>query len=240
MYKIYKFIVIVLIFSSLTSCVEDFQRHIVGNGKIVSVTRNLSNFDIVSSSGSFNIEIIKDSISPRVEIEAEGNLIDFIETNVNGNELEIHNERRTNISHTKPINIKVFTNNLSGINLSGSGIINSNTFTGNNFEVGLSGSGNINFGFSGNSLTCSISGSGRISMIGKVIRQDIKVSGSGAIDALDMESENTIVDISGSGNAKIFATHSLDATISGSGDVTYKGNPLITTSISGSGKLIHW
>ncbi len=222
------------------SCFNDFSRRIDGNGNIITVTRNLSSFEKVSSSGSFNIEIINDSTVSKVEIEAESNIIDVLQTEVRGNELEIEFKDNVCITTHKTIRIKVFTKKLSGISLSGSGNINTQAFTGDDFDARLSGSGDFTFDFTGKSIDYSISGSGTMTAKGKVTTQEIKVSGSGEIDALDLESENADIDISGSGKAKIFATKTLKAEISGSGDVYYKGTPAITTSISGSGKLKPW
>ena len=66
---------------------------------------------------------------------------------------------------------------------------------------------------------------------------DGKVSGSGDLKCSDLQSENTIIGVSGSGNARVFASVSLKARVSGSGDIYYRGNPSspeIHTSGSGS------
>ena len=226
--------------ASLASCYKDFQHRVVGNGNVITETRTLPSFEKVNSSGSFEIEIINDPSVSKVEVEAESNIIPVLETEVRGNELEIQFERNTSVRTHKRVKVKVFTGSLSGLSLSGSGTMNAAAFTGNSFESNVSGSGNISFHFTGTQASYDISGSGKITGAGKVTSQDIKVSGSGDIEALDLETENTAIDISGSGTAKVFATKTLKAEISGSGNITYKGNPFITSSISGSGKLIRW
>ena len=46
------------------------------------------------------------------------------------------------------------------------------------------------------------------------------------------------MDVSGSGNARVYASGSLNATISGSGNVGYSGNPAnVEKDISGSGEI---
>jgi Protein of unknown function (DUF2807). len=61
------------------------------------------------------------------------------------------------------------------------------------------------------------------------------VSGSGDVHAYDLLSEDTKVRVTGSGDADVFASVSLDVSVAGSGDVRYKGNAKVSSNISGSG-----
>jgi hypothetical protein len=69
-------------------------------------------------------------------------------------------------------------------------------------------------------------------------RSNIICSGSGGIDALDLSTNLTRVEVSGSGQAEVNVQSELDAQIRGSGSVYYMGTPeKITQEISGSGRL---
>ena len=63
------------------------------------------------------------------------------------------------------------------------------------------------------------------------------VKGSGDVDAFDLQTRNSSVVITGSGNSRVSAADKLQAKITGSGDVLYKGHPQISQSITGSGKV---
>lgn len=65
--------------------------------------------------------------------------------------------------------------------------------------------------------------------------QEIDISGSGKYNAGDLRSETVDAEISGLGDATVWATDTLDA--SGSGSVNYYGNPRTSFSGSGSWKL---
>jgi hypothetical protein len=238
--RFYKPLIAIFIAATLSSCFKDFQHTIAGNGKMVTESRTLSAFEKVTASGSFDVEIIADSGSSRVEIDAESNIVPVIRTEIHGNELEIDFENHTWITTHKQIRIRVFTSRLSGMHLSGSGTMTAGNFSGSSMEAEVSGSGKIFFSFTGQHVDFDISGSGKITGTGKVVDQVMKVSGSGDLGALDMEAENSTIHISGSGSANVFATKTLNAEISGSGNVTYKGSPSVNSSISGSGKVIKW
>lgn len=49
--------------------------------------------------------------------------------------------------------------------------------------------------------------------------------------------KTAVVNISGSGDARLRVSEALDVTITGSGDVEYHGDPQVNSNISGSGKV---
>jgi hypothetical protein len=67
----------------------------------------------------------------------------------------------------------------------------------------------------------------------------LKISAAGKYKALDLESENARIKISGSGSARVSVSGRLDARISGSGSIYYQGRPIVVQSISGAGKVKH-
>src|SRR5690606_18597342 len=67
----------------------------------------------------------------------------------------------------------------------------------------------------------------------------LRSSGSGSFDSFGFSSQIADVAISGSGEAKITVSQTLNVTINGSGSVYYKGDPgSVHNDISGSGKVI--
>jgi hypothetical protein len=82
------------------------------------------------------------------------------------------------------------------------------------------------------------SGSSDVDVAGTAKRQFLSISGSSKINAFDLKSEESKVNISGSGNVNINVTQSLEARVSGSGDIRYRGNPDIRNiQVSGSGNI---
>ena len=81
------------------------------------------------------------------------------------------------------------------------------------------------------------SGSGGMDLSGETKKFSGDVSGSGDIRAMNLKSEESDLQVSGSGNIDVYASIKLDASISGSGDVRYKGDAKVNRSTSGSGDV---
>jgi len=81
------------------------------------------------------------------------------------------------------------------------------------------------------------SGAGSISLKGET--KDFSVDGSGSTDihCFELLAENTSVELSGAGDAQVYASVKLDVHVSGAADVKYKGNANLTKEISGAGSV---
>lgn len=225
----------VLLLFSATSCIDDLI--IEGNGIKASEARITHHFSKVKSEGAFDVHI-----SPGAEydilIEAESNLIPYIETDVNGNTLRIHTQGLRNLQNQLPMKIFITTPYIEDITQSGSGIITTGYFEGEHFDITVSGSGIIETAIDANSVDGIVSGSGSVFISGLAVNANMMVSGSGKIDAWDMSLRNCEATISGSGSMWVNAQRYLRANISGSGNVFYNGSPSIELHISGSGNVI--
>ena len=225
---------VVLLFST-TSCVDDL--FVSGNGIEANEARLTNHFSKVKSEGAFDVHI-----SPGAEydilIEAESNLIPYIETDVNGNTLRIHTRGLRNLNNSLPMKVFITTPFIENITQSGSGIITTGYFEGEHFDITLSGSGRIETAVDARSLDGIISGSGSVYISGGADDADFLVSGSGELDAWDLSLRNCEAIISGSGSMWVNAQRFLKANISGSGNIFYNGSPAIEKHISGSGNVI--
>ena len=57
------------------------------------------------------------------------------------------------------------------------------------------------------------------------------------MQCFDLLAEIVRIDISGAGDAHVFASVKLDVDVSGAGNVRYKGNANVTQNISGAGSV---
>ena len=221
----------------MSSCNVITGDSVTGNGNIRTEKRSTGNFNAVKASGSIDIEI-KSGDAYAVSVEGDDNILQYIVTDVNGGTLNVHykNGYSINNDHAK---VYVTAPSLDKLSISGSGDITTTDILKNSreIEMNVSGSGNIKGQVDAPSIKVSVGGSGNVSLTGRTKDFTCTVSGSGDINCTGLESENTIVKVSGSGNAHVFASVHLSATVSGSGDVYYRGNPAnpeIHTSGSGS------
>jgi len=226
--------VLVLVTLIATGC----QSTVTGSGDVVEETREVSGFTGVALAGIGEL-IIELGDEEALRIEAEDNLLEYIETEVKNETLEIRIQRGINLNPTKPVRFYLTVKSLEEIALSGSGDIQAPDLVASQFSVAISGSGYVTMGtLDADALTVDISGSGTLEIAGgQVGKQNITAAGSGEYHAGDLRSETVDIKISGSGDATVWATESLDVRLSGSGSVSYYGHPQTSISSSGSGMI---
>ena len=104
-------------------------------------------------------------------------------------------------------------------------------------NMSVSGSGDLEVDVDGSGIDGRISGSGKILAEGTADNIELSISGSGKFSGENLKAKTASARISGSGNAKVYATEEVEASISGSGTVYYKGDPKRKyANSSGSGK----
>ena len=96
---------IILIFSA-TSCFND--PIVKGSKNYITKKENLEHFNDISMSGSANITYQQDS-SSRIEIYGSDNIVELLETKVNGETLNIKFKKNVNIIDKGKLEIKVFS-----------------------------------------------------------------------------------------------------------------------------------
>jgi hypothetical protein len=207
--------------------------------------RSVSNFESISSGGSFDIKIVKSSKN-EVKIEgANSDLLEKLETEVKDNRLKIGiKSGKSWSSHgSNKVTITVYhTEKLENLSLAGSGSIEwDGELHSSELKISVAGSGKVCGRVAVSELEANIAGSGKICLKGAATKQEVRIAGSGDYEAENLKTQETEIKISGSGDAEVYVTQTLEAKISGSGDVRYEtgGNNLKRkiVKVSGSGKV---
>jgi hypothetical protein len=122
------------------------------------------------------------------------------------------------------------------IRTSGTGKIRLDAIDCNTLETSVSGSGNLQIDdIQAATVETGFSGSGDAVLSGTAQRHTVHIGGAGRLRAAGLETQETRVTISGSGNVLVNAGQSLEVNISGSGTVRYLGDPEISQRITGAG-----
>lgn len=215
-------------------------RKVVGSGPIESEVRAVNGFDAIDLCMDAEVKVYQDS-TYYVEVEAQQNILDEIQTTLSGSTLTIKHKNNVWIK-ADPILVTIHTPDLSSLEVSGSGSIQGmNTIVTPTLSCDIIGSGSIDLaGVTCTNMHATISGSGEYQCkSGTTSTLITKISGSGDIYTQYVLAQHAECETSGSGTTKVWVEKDLDVEISGSGDVYYRGNPTITTHISGSGKIQH-
>jgi hypothetical protein len=231
-----------------------------GSGRVVQEERAVSGFRGVelATIGTLHIEVGEQE---SLRIEAEDNLLPYIQTTVRGETLIIEVQNGINLRTTRPVNYTLTVVNLDSIALSSSGNaeapdlesklftvqVNSSggletgDLTCDTFRVTISSSGDVSVGqVNGQRLEAGLSSSGGLTVGGGTVeRQEIQISSSGNYSAQNLQSQEADVQLSSSGSATIWVTERLTARLSSSGNLRYAGNPRTDVTTTSSGDAIH-
>lgn len=229
-----------------------------GSGKVETEKRQVSDFTGVELATMGNLSI---EVGEREEliIEAEDNLLEYIETEVRGGTLEIGTRDHITLRNKRSLHYYLTVKELDEILICGSGDVEAPDLEAERFSVTICGSGDLEMGdLEADTLKVKISGSGDMGMEdlyadalevditgsgdldiagGDIKGQDITISGSGEYRAKRLESAEAEVRITGSGSATIRVSDYLNTRISGSGDVRYVGSPSVDQTVTGSGDV---
>ncbi len=256
---------LVLIFSILSCTItipqnwENNGKTVRGSGTVVEESRTVSNISDVELTMQGTLYITAGD-SESLRIEAEDNLMEYIQTDVSMGRLVIKFQQGTNLQNTRPIKFYLTVTTLDSLVTSSSGDIETEDLQSDSFSITINSSGNVSIGnldcttlrvrisSSGNvkiselmsdAITVDISSSGNLDIQnGQVNEQDVNISSSGEYCARDLESVSAEVVLTSSGEAIIRVSDRLTGRLSSSGNINYIGNPDVNVSTSSSGKAV--
>ena len=226
---------------TVTSCSAQWGKKIKGNGVIKTIERTTGDYDAITISGFFDIELV-DGNEGQIHITGEENLLEYIITETKDDQLVIKIENNKNIQPSKwknSIKITIPVEEIEALSLSGSGdVVSKKTLKTSKFQATMSGSGDFTLHLEANAISATMSGSGDMNLSGTTNEFKATISGSGNIEAYELATDHVEATVSGSADIQVVANKSIKARVSGSGDISYRGNPSkINTKISGSGSV---
>jgi hypothetical protein len=235
MKKISLALLLALTIISFPSC-----RKVVGEGPAITENRTTSTFTGIEMGVPADLYYTPGN-NFKIEITAQRNILDVVQTFVFDNILKIKVKDGVNIKSHEPLTIKITAPAVSWLGVKGSGNIKVlESFQPASTTLSIDGSGTLVVSkLVAEDIQAKISGSGSIQVYdGNAATESLSISGSGLIDLAALTAVQANTSTSGSGTMRVNVVSHLDCKISGSGVVMYKGNPKVSTSISGSGRVI--
>lgn len=233
-----KTLTLIFLCISFVSC-EKF-RCIEGDGKRTTETRNPGAFTGVELSNDCELYITIDTslTTPEITIEADQNILPYIETSLHAGTLEIGTHDNRCLKTDLPVIVDIYMPVVEYAKLSGSGLIRCDNVSVDNLRLDLPGSGNIEF----LSVDCgyidvNLTGSGKIELTGNAVETSFLLSGSGQIRADQLRQETCYIDLPGSGTIYVWALDELKGTLSGSGVIYFRRPLRNNVEITGSGYM---
>lgn len=213
-------------------------RCIPASDEVVSVTREVTDFDSISFEWYGNIYLTQ-SDTTRVEIKTSDNVLPTLETTVKNKKLTIKKKLGTKrVCEAPVLDIYISTPNIQELALAWAGKIQGESkIVSDDLSVDVDGSGELVLDISAKSFDLDTAGSAKITIAGSVDTQMIDVAGSSKISNFDLQSKETKIRVSGSANIQVNTSDLLDVDVSGSADISYMWNPELTQNIDGSANI---
>ena len=194
-----------------------------GSGRITTETRTVSAFNAVDVANSIDVEL-QQGDKNEVVVEADDNIIQFLETTCVDGKLTIRMKRNTNVRNAT-LRVRLVSplyKSISGA--ASSEIVSRNTLTSTDkINVKASSSADITLQIDAPSVFVDGSSSADINITGRAKLVDANASSSTSIDLTGLKAETVTANATSSGLLKVFASVKLDASASSSGDVKYVG-----------------
>ena len=230
-----------------------------GSGNIITESRAVRGISRVNLSTIGHL-IIEVGDTESLHIEAEDNLMDYIETDVHNGELTIKTRDNTNLKSTKPVYYHLTVRRLEAVMTYSSGNIEAPDLKAGRFSITaassggveiasleadtltakLYSSGNVKIGrLNARALNAEISSAGNLYIGGgEVESQNVSLNSSGNYAAGDLLSSKAGIQLNSAGSATIRVIDSLKAILNSSGDLSYLGDPTVDATTRSSGKII--
>ena len=209
-----------------------------GNGTIKVENRTAGTFTGVDVGGNIDLYVKQDS-ARSVRIEADENLMQYIEVKMEGEKLVIQSKDGYNLSGSKHIKVYVSSPVFRELEASGAcDIFGENVLsTTDEIRIDISGASNAELELKAPKVSAEMTGASSLRLKGQT--KDLHIEGTGASHAkcYELLSENADVDVTGASSAEVFASVKLNADASGASDVLYKGNAAVNQSASGAGSV---
>ncbi len=208
-----------------------------GSGNIISEKRTVSDFSEIAVSTSIDVEV-KPGATTEVIVEADDNIIKYVETDVSGDKLKIKTKSLHSFSDAH-IKVYVTIPVIRRIDASASadvkivGILKTNE----SLVFEASSSATIKGYLEASKVEANTSSAGNIKLTGVIQDLDADASSGSGIDAMNLIAENVTVSVSSGASAKVYANKHLDASASSGGHIVYDGTPTIKQSVSSGGSV---
>jgi len=192
-----------------------------GNGHVVEEVRDVEEFDGIKASRGINVYITQGN-EIKVVVRADDNLLDAIETEVNGDVLIVRSTAM--IRNAESFKVFVTVPELELIQASsGSNVFSETTIRSNNLELSSSSGANLTLDLDAEDVPASASSGANIMLDGLAGDFEAKVSSGANIKASDMKSKNAELKASSGGNIWISVQKQLEAHASSGGNIHYSG-----------------
>lgn len=217
-------------------------RAVFPSGNIVNESRNIAGFDAIDVSGGIRVTV-NNSSSESVEVEADDNVIGYVETYLSGNTLVIKIRDGIVIRRSASIKVTVSSPSIGAIAASGGSTIEcphgvgagnlamdlsggsrmKGKFTLDDLAMSLSGGSKMEGTLRTDLATISLSGGSVVSVNGSSRRLTLSCSGGSITDGFGFTVTDTAIELSGGSVVKLTVDGDITIDAAGGSKLIYHG-----------------
>lgn len=230
-------------------------KSVKGNGQVQTESRNVDSFDEISVSAGIDVYFKEGNQS--VEVTADENILEFIETKVKGNQLHIGRKNNAKIKNATKMEVWVTAPELYSVSTSSGASfqakdevsttkMNLSASSGSDLMMNAraskmvikcSSGADIDADIESDDIDVSVSSGADIILSGSADHAKISASSGGDVEAYKLQLKTCYASASSAGGVNISVSDSLEANASSGGDVNYKGSPNVDKSTSSGGDV---
>jgi hypothetical protein len=204
-----------------------------GNGKLVKEERKLSGFKAISVGNAINLVITQGS-TEKVMVEADENMLSYIETVVKDGKLKIG--VKEGVHHIKRMNVYVTVEQLKALNTSSASKTRSEgTIKADDLSISASSASVVELKVECNNLTVDVSSASSTSLSGST--KSLKADGSSgsSLNSSDLKAEKGNINGSSGAVLSVQVTKEVKAHASSGARIKVSGNPSSRDTDNSSG-----
>ncbi|HOY32734.1 MAG TPA: head GIN domain-containing protein [Bacteroidales bacterium] len=232
--KIFFYIVNLLLITAIICSITSCSNHdpLKGNGKLLTKDVQVGEFSKLEIEGFFKV-ILTQGETPKLSIEADENLIEYINVKVSNKKLKIRSKK--NIRGSKDISIYLTFNSLDQIMVSGyTSVSSAADLNFDKLNLELSGNCKLDMNLNCVGLNAEISGNSNAALSGAVLTANFDVSGASKVEAFELYIDDLKLNASGNASARVNIINKFDVNVSGAAGVEYQGTPEMKQETSGT------
>ena len=229
-----KYLYFILITLTVVSCRNGMR----GSGNIIKETRQLSEINSITVSGSIKVDVKNGSV-PSLTIDADDNIMRYVVTNVSDKNLSIK-LKGINSLRNATVNIHLVIPTVSTLTTSASAEIRSSDIIKSIAKVSLKASSGslINVNVDAPIIFADASSGAGITLSGRTKNLSAESSSGSTVNLSALQSENASASASSGATISISASVGLNASASSGGNIRYKGGaPSVVKNVSSAGSI---
>ena len=212
-------------------------------GNNTTELRNISNeVTVITLEDKINLVLTQGNVAS-LTVEGGKNMLPYINTDLNGNELKISSDNKCNFlrDYGKSITVYLSLPSITKVNYTGQGVISStNTLVVSDFEYeSRNGTGSVNLNVIANNISITQhNGPADVTISGSANNLYTYSGENGWLYLNSLRANSVHVNNSGTGDIIVHAVNSLLVELTSIGNIDYYGNPSVTVSMhTGGGQI---